>query len=86
MNRLIDIIISEMKQEHGLTTFELEKIIDSQFKVLVNHMTSKDLREVHFKGLGKIKPTTFLIAYKNGRVQKKPKEHNTGMGKLPIQQ
>jgi len=85
MNHLIDDIITDMKKDYNLSRFDLEKIIDSQFKVLVNHMQSKDLREVHFKGLGKVKPTTFFIAYQNGRIQKKPKEHNSGMGELPVQ-
>ncbi len=73
MNQLIEDILSEMKLKHGVTKFELEKIIDSQFKVLQTSIQNKDLRQVYFKGLGKFKPTTFLIALKDGRVHKKNK-------------
>ena len=44
MNQLIDDILSEMKLKHGVTKFELEKIIDSQFKVLQTSIQNKDLR------------------------------------------
>lgn len=73
MNQLIDDILTDMKAEHNISKFELEKIIDSQFKVLMDHIQARDLREVHIKGLGKFKPTTFLKAYKDGRVHKKIK-------------
>lgn len=76
MNKLIDEVLTEMKAKHGLTKFELEKILDSQFKVLHDHMTSGNLKEVHFKNLGKFKPTTFFIKYKNGEIKTKA-EGNT---------
>jgi len=68
MSQLIDEILSEMKAEHGISKFELEKIVDSQYKLLAEHIYKRDLREVHIKGLGKFKPTTFLIALEQGRV------------------
>lgn len=79
MNQLIDEVLTEMKAKHGLTKFELEKILDSQFKVLHDHMTSSNLLEVHFKGLGKFKPTTFFVKFKNGEIHKKPKGDNIGV-------
>ena len=42
MNQLIDDILSEMKLKHGVTKFELEKIIDSQFKVLQTSIQNTD--------------------------------------------
>ncbi len=78
MNQLIDEVLTEMKLKHGMTKFELEKILDSQFKVLMDHIQSRDLREVNIKHLGKFKPTTFLIAYKNGKVHKKIKGDTNG--------
>jgi nucleoid DNA-binding protein len=68
MNLSIDEILEEMKIVHGISKFELEKIVDSQFKVLVEHIRSRDIREVHIKGVGKFKPTTYLKALQEGRV------------------
>ena len=73
MNRLIDDILTEMKIKHGISKYELEKIIDSQFKVLMDTMQLKQIKTVHLKGLGKVKPSTFFIKYKNGEIHKKNK-------------
>ena len=85
MSPLIDEILTEMKAEFGITKFELEKIIDSQFKVLQNNIEERSLKEVHFKYLGKFKPTTFLIAYKDGRVKKQDRG-NSGRVEEPLNQ
>lgn len=71
MNQLIEDVLTEMKIKTGLTKFELEKILDSQFKVLHDSMTKGDLREIHFKNIGKFKPTSFFIKYKNGEIKKR---------------
>jgi nucleoid DNA-binding protein len=68
MNPLIEEILSDMKAAHNITKYELERIIDTQFKVLALHIENRDLREVHIKGIGKFKPTTFLKAMQEGRV------------------
>ena len=73
MSPLIDEILNEMKAQFGVTKFELEKIIDSQFKMLRQTIESREVKEVHIKNVGKFKPTTYLIAYKDGRVKSKNK-------------
>lgn len=76
MSLLINDILIEMKAEYGITLFELEKIADSQFKVLMDHIQSRDEREVHIKGIGKFKPSKTLLKYKNDKLYKESKEHN----------
>ena len=83
MSPLIDDILNDMKAEFGITKFELEKIIDSQFKMLRQTIESREVKEVHIKNVGKFKPTTYLIAYKDGRVKSKNKGNNTGLEKSP---
>ena len=79
MSQLINEILEEMKLEHGISKFELEKIVDSQFKVLMNHIQdykTGDIREVHIKGLGKFRPTTFLKKLNNNEIPKKSNRDN----------
>lgn len=59
MNTLIDNIFSELKTKHGLTKYEIERIVDTQFKVTVDHIESSDLRSVKWIHLGKIRPSDY---------------------------
>jgi len=67
MNKLIDEILTEVKAKHSdtkewwNTKHELEKILDSEFKVLRKHIEDKDLRIVNLIYLGKVKPSKWLI-------------------------
>lgn len=66
MNKLIDEILTEVKAKHSdtkewwNTKHELEKILDSEFKVLRKHIEDKDLRIVNLIYLGKVKPSKWL--------------------------
>jgi len=66
MSKLIDEILTEIKtnnsesKEWWNTKHELEKILDSEFKVLRKHIEDKDLRVVNLIYLGKVKPSKWL--------------------------
>ncbi len=57
---LIEEIIAELKIKHGETKFEIEKIIDSQYKVLLESMQDrKDTRVINVMHIGKFRPTFY---------------------------
>jgi len=51
--------------------------------MLAQTIESREVKEVHIKNVGKFKPTTYLIAYKDGRVKSKNKGNNTGVEESP---
>jgi hypothetical protein len=59
MNQLIDSIFTELKARHSLSKAEIERIVDTQFKLTVDHMESSDLRSVKWIHLGKIRPSDY---------------------------
>lgn len=76
MNPLIESILSEIKEKHKdskewwNTKYELERILDSQFKVLRNTIEDKDLRTVNIIYLGKVKPTKWFFNNKEMLIEK----------------
>jgi hypothetical protein len=57
---LIDEIIAELKIRHGETKFEIEKVIDSQYKVMQESIQDrKDIRVINIMHIGKFKPTFY---------------------------
>lgn len=75
---LIEEILTELKAKHGYTKFEIEKIIDSQYKVMLDCMQAKDLRTVNVMYIGKFKPTYYLKK-RLYEVPKESQEHSCGM-------
>ena len=67
MNPLIESILSEIKEknkdsnEWWNTKYELERILDSEFKVLRTSIEERDLRTVNLIHIGKVKPTSWFI-------------------------
>lgn len=59
---LINDILPTLKEKFGLPYSELERIIDSQFKVTHIAMEAKEIKSIKWANLGKIKPSSFLIA------------------------
>lgn len=108
MNQLIKDILSEIREKHKdknewwNTKLELERILDSQFKVLRNSIEERDLRIINLIYLGKVKPSRWLkdhidsirtVKQRKEYYKDKPyvkkvrdKKHNSGMVELPIQQ
>lgn len=60
MDPVISDILTTLKAKHNLTKFEIERIIDSQFKVLQLAIENRDLREINMMYLGKFKPSNWL--------------------------
>lgn len=69
MNQLIEDIFKELKLKHGITKFEIEHIVDSQFKLLQNTIESKTWKPVSLIHLGKFKPTKYIL-YQNNLIIK----------------
>jgi nucleoid DNA-binding protein len=69
MNQLINDIFTELKVKHGITKFEIEHIVDSQFKLLQNTIESRTWKPVSLIHLGKFKPTKYIL-YKNNLIIK----------------
>lgn len=61
---LIEEIFEELKKKHGLTKYEIEKIVDSQFRYTVEHIGKGDIRPVKWKYLGKIRPSDYFVHLK----------------------
>lgn len=64
MDPAIDSALARVKAKHGITKFELEKIMDSQWKVLVENMQGRHTKVVNVMYIGKFKPTSW---FKNNR-------------------
>lgn len=62
MNRVIEEIIDEIKKETGMSKYDIEKIIDSQYKSIQIAIEERDLRTINLIHLGKIKPSKWLIS------------------------
>lgn len=50
-------ILDEIKSEFGLSKIELERICDSQFRVIRNTMSNREGKVVQLIYLGKFRPT-----------------------------
>ena len=70
MDSLIDNILTELKSKHNISKYELERIIDSQFKVLQLNIESRNTTSVKMMNLGKFKPSKYLIKITNEQLSK----------------
>lgn len=69
MHPVIDKILSELREETGISKVELERMIDVQFKIVREHIETRDPRTISLIHLGKFKMSDY---YKNnGRLVKK---------------
>lgn len=59
MNALIETIITELREKHKLSRYDIERIIDSQFKYTVEHIEASKLDSVKWMHLGKIRPSDY---------------------------
>lgn len=57
----INDILDVLKSKYNLPKAELERIIDTQFKVVYDSMNDRSIKSIKLINLGKIKPSTFLI-------------------------
>ena len=57
----IEDLLDKLKNKYNLPKSELERIIDTQFKVIYDSMENRTIKSIKLANLGKIKPSTFLI-------------------------
>lgn len=57
MHPIINDILTELKAEFGITRFELERMVDCQFKCIENNIRDRSLKTVNLIHIGKIRPT-----------------------------
>jgi hypothetical protein len=58
---LIDDVLTELKAKYGISKIELERIVDSQFKVARLNIEEKSLKTVNLIHLGKIAPSPWFV-------------------------
>lgn len=59
---LISDILEELQLKYpNKSKVELERIVDTQFKVIHDSMTNKTTKSIKLYNLGKVKPSTFFI-------------------------
>lgn len=61
MSPLIDEILTKLKDKHGISKVDLERIIDSEFKVLELNIQQRSLKEVSLIHIGKVKPSKWFV-------------------------
>lgn len=63
-------IILDLSKKYNLSDLEVERIVDSQFKVVVDTMSNKDVKTLNLIYLGKFTPTTRRIKqYEESKVK-----------------
>lgn len=70
MDSLISDILLKMKPKYEISTYDLERIIDSQFKVLQNNIEARKPKNTNLIYIGKFKPTKYLIRITNEQLAK----------------
>ncbi len=58
---LINETFPALKEKHGLTFMELERIIDTQFLFMKTCIEDRTVKTIKLTNLGKVKPSLFLI-------------------------
>ena len=66
-------ILDEIKSEFGLSKVELERICDSQFRVIRDVMSNRQGKIVQLIYLGKFRPTVYNQDYVN--CKRNPSKH-----------
>ncbi len=66
-NNIYEEILDEIKGEFGLSKMELERICDSQFRVLRDTMSNREGKIVQMIYLGKFRPTVYNQDFKQSK-------------------
>lgn len=61
MNPLIEDIYTVLKDKYGMSKTEIERITNTQFKVLENNIKTRSKKVVNLIYLGKVKPSKSLL-------------------------
>jgi len=54
-------ILDTLQDKYNLPKADLERIVDSQFKLLYESIQSRTVKSVKLINIGKVSPTSFLI-------------------------
>lgn len=60
-------ILDEIKDQFGLSKTELERIVDSQFRVIRDTMSNREGKVCQLIYLGKFRPTIYNKDYKRNK-------------------
>jgi len=64
MNQLIDEIYTKLRDKHGISKTDIDRIVDSQFRVLEDNIRNRGNKTVNLIYIGKFKPSkSFLKNY-----------------------
>ena len=61
MNQQIEELYDVLKEKHGISKVEIERIVNTQFKVLENNIKTRSNKVVNLIYLGKVKPSKSLL-------------------------
>ena len=82
MNLLINDIFTELKDKYQLSRLDIERIVDSQFRLTVELMGDrKNLKDIKWMYLGEIRPSEYIKQrrLKDERLAKQIETDNTGL-------
>lgn len=65
---LHDEIVKEVSKELGISAYELDRIVCSQFRVIEKIVTNKECKTINCVGLGKFYPTSFRRKLEDGKI------------------
>lgn len=73
MDQVINKILDEIKEETNISKVELERIIDTEFKLIAENIRLRSKKTVNLIYIGKFRPTKFfLMNYE--KLNQKPNE------------
>lgn len=84
MDSSINDILTELKAKYNITRYELERMIDCQYKLTRNTIENRELKTVYWIHLGKIRPTAWFKHNKEIVYAKKATRDNYRLLKLNI--
>lgn len=64
---LHDNVIEELASKYGVSKSEINRIINSQWRVVENIITNKECKTINCRGLGKFYPTTYRKKLEDGK-------------------
>jgi hypothetical protein len=69
-NRLIEEIITELRVKYPeLSRLEIERVIDTPWKMIRANVEERELKKIHLIHLGVVRPTTWLLANRHKYVK-----------------
>lgn len=67
MSNIQDEIVDELAKEFNISKHEINKIIQSPFRLMERIITNKECKTINFIGLGKFYPTAYRKRLEDGK-------------------